>query len=39
MGIADEFLALAEVLSKPAPNYPEQASYRRSVSTAYYAPF
>jgi hypothetical protein len=39
MGIADELLALAEVLSEPGPGYPEQASFRRSVSTAYYALF
>lgn len=39
MGIADEFLDLADRLARPASIDPEQASLRRGVSTAYYALF
>jgi hypothetical protein len=39
MGIAEELLAVADRLAAPAPNEPEQASFRRSISTAYYALF
>jgi hypothetical protein len=39
MGIADDLLALAGRLANPTPTEPEQASLRRSVSTAYYALF
>jgi|ERR1035437_674726 uncharacterized protein (UPF0332 family) len=39
MGIADELLALAGHLSTSPPPAFEQASFRRSVSTAYYALF
>jgi hypothetical protein len=39
MGIADDLLTLAGRLAKPAPTEPEQASFRRSISTAYYALF
>jgi uncharacterized protein (UPF0332 family) len=39
MGIAEDLLTLAGRLANPAPEEPEQASLRRSVSTAYYALF
>jgi hypothetical protein len=39
MGVAEDLLTLAGRLAKPAPMEPEQASLRRSVSTAYYALF
>jgi hypothetical protein len=39
MGIADEFLALAGYLATPSNPAFEQASFRRSVSTAHYALF
>jgi uncharacterized protein (UPF0332 family) len=39
MGIADELLALAGHLATPSSPTFEQASFRRSVSTAYYALF
>jgi hypothetical protein len=39
MGIADDLLTLAGRLANPAPTEPEQASFRRSISTAYYALF
>ena len=39
MGIAEDLLTLAGRLANPAPTEPEQASLRRSVSTAYYALF
>jgi uncharacterized protein (UPF0332 family) len=39
MGIAEDLLTLAGRLANPAPKEPEQASLRRSVSTAYYALF
>jgi hypothetical protein len=39
MGIAEDLLALADRLAAPAPGEPEQASLRRSISTAYYALF
>jgi uncharacterized protein (UPF0332 family) len=39
MGIADELLALAGHLATPPSPAFEQASFRRSVSTAYYALF
>src|SRR5580658_11169218 len=39
MGIAEDLLTLAGRLANPAPQEPEQASFRRSISTAYYALF
>jgi hypothetical protein len=39
MGIAEDLLTLASRLANPAPTEPEQASFRRSISTAYYALF
>src|SRR5271168_2352550 len=39
MGIAEDLLALASRLATPAPEEPEPASFRRSISTAYYALF
>jgi hypothetical protein len=39
MGIAEDLLALADRLADPQPADPEQASLRRSISTAYYALF
>jgi hypothetical protein len=39
MGIAEDLLMLAGRLANPAPTEPEQASLRRSISTAYYALF
>jgi uncharacterized protein (UPF0332 family) len=39
VGIAEDLLTLASRLANPAPQEPEQASLRRSVSTAYYALF
>ena len=39
MGVANDFLALADRLADPAPTDSEQVSFRRSVSTAYYAVF
>src|ERR1700735_4971545 len=39
MGIAEDLLTLAGRLANPAPSEPEQASFRRSISTAYYALF
>jgi len=39
MGIAEDLLMLAGRLANPAPTEPEQASFRRSISTAYYALF
>jgi hypothetical protein len=39
MGIAEDLLTLADRLAKPEPGEPEQASFRRSISTAYYALF
>lgn len=39
MGVAEDLLTLAGRLAKPGPMEPEQASLRRSVSTAYYALF
>lgn len=39
MEIAEDLLTLAGRLANPAPDEPEQASLRRSVSTAYYALF
>jgi hypothetical protein len=39
MGIAEDLLTLAGRLANPAPEDPQQASFRRSVSTAYYALF
>jgi hypothetical protein len=39
MGIAEDLLTLAGRLANPAPEDPQQASFRRSISTAYYALF
>jgi len=39
MGIAEDLLTLASRLANPASTEPEQASFRRSISTAYYALF
>jgi hypothetical protein len=39
MGIAEDLLTLAGRLASPAQGEPEQASFRRSISTAYYALF
>jgi uncharacterized protein (UPF0332 family) len=39
MGIAEDLLTLASRLANPTPTEPEQASFRRSISTAYYALF
>jgi len=39
MGIAEDLLTLAGRLANSAPTEPEQASFRRSISTAYYALF
>jgi len=39
MGIAEDLLTLAGRLANPTPTEPEQASLRRSVSTAHYALF
>jgi len=39
MGIAEDLLTLAGRLANPSPTEPEQAFFRRSISTAYYALF
>jgi hypothetical protein len=39
MAIAEDLLALAGRLANPARDEPEQASFRRAISTAYYALF
>jgi hypothetical protein len=39
MGIAEDLLTLADRLARPAAGEPQQASFRRSISTAYYALF
>src|SRR6266702_4376441 len=39
MAIADDLLTLASHLTTPAAKDPEQAWFRRSISTAYYALF
>jgi hypothetical protein len=39
MGIAEDLLTLAGRLANPAPTEPQQASFRRAISTAYYALF
>jgi hypothetical protein len=39
MAIAEDLLTLASRLASPAQGEPEQASFRRSISTAYYALF
>ena len=39
MGVAEDLLALAFRLARPAATEPEQASFRRAISTAYYALF
>ncbi len=39
MGIAEDLLTLAHRLAAPVSGEPEQASLRRSISTAYYALF
>jgi hypothetical protein len=39
MGIAQDLLTLAGRLANPALEDPQQASFRRSISTAYYALF
>jgi hypothetical protein len=39
MGIAEDLLTLAGRLANPAPTEPEQASFRKAISTAYYALF
>jgi uncharacterized protein (UPF0332 family) len=39
VGIAEDLLTLAGRLANPAPDDPQRASLRRSVSTAYYALF
>jgi uncharacterized protein (UPF0332 family) len=39
MGIAEDLLTLAGRLANPAPEDPQQACFRRSISTAYYALF
>lgn len=39
MGVAEDLLTLAGRLANPAPEDPEQASFRRAISTAYYALF
>ena len=39
MGIAEDLLTLAVRLADPAPTEPQQASFRRAISTAYYALF
>jgi hypothetical protein len=39
MAIAEDLLALAGRLAHPAPGEPEQSSFRRAISTAYYALF
>ena len=39
MGVAQDLLALADRLAHPLPTEPQQASFRRSISTAYYALF
>jgi hypothetical protein len=39
MGVAEDLLTLAGRLANPASEDPEQASFRRSISTAYYALF
>jgi uncharacterized protein (UPF0332 family) len=39
MGIAEDLLTLAGRLANPTPAEPEQAFFRRSISTAYYALF
>src|SRR5271170_1516903 len=39
MGIAEDLLGLAARLADPVPGELEQASFRRSISTAYYAVF
>lgn len=39
MGIAEDLLTLAGRLADPAPTEPQQACFRRAISTAYYALF
>jgi uncharacterized protein (UPF0332 family) len=39
MAIAEDLLTLADRLAHPARDEPEQASFRRAISTAYYALF
>ena len=39
MGVAEDWLELADALARPGPGKPEQAYFRRSISTAYYALF
>ena len=39
MGIAEDLLTVAGRLANPAREDPQQASFRRSISTAYYALF
>jgi hypothetical protein len=39
MGIAEDLLTLARRLANPAPTEPQKASFRRAISTAYYALF
>jgi hypothetical protein len=39
MGVAEDLLTLAGRLANPVPTEPQQASLRRSISTAYYALF
>lgn len=39
MGIADDLLAIADRLAEPMVGEPQQASFRRAISTAYYALF
>ena len=39
MGIAEDLLALADRLAFPAAGEPQQACFRRAISTAYYALF
>src|SRR5580704_4725659 len=39
MGVTQDLLALADRLAHPLPTEPQQASFRRSISTAYYALF
>jgi hypothetical protein len=39
MGVADDLLAIADRLAQPIAGEPQQASFRRAISTAYYALF
>ncbi|MGP0074165.1 MAG: hypothetical protein ACLPWF_19810 [Bryobacteraceae bacterium] len=39
MGIANDLLAIADRLAQPMAGEPQQASFRRAISTAYYALF